>query len=67
MKGGQQAVAVGKIDQHLIAGLRHRRVVPEKMPYGLQVAANPWKSLAAEGRENGAGIIANESQPPLRQ
>ena len=66
MKGGQQAVAVGKVDQHLIAGLGHRRVVPEKMPYGLQVAADPWKPLAAEGRENGAGIIANESHPSRR-
>ena len=67
MKGGQQAVAVGKFDQHFLAGIGNRRVMAQVMPDCLQIAADPGKPLATERRQDAAGIIAKKPHPGRRQ
>jgi len=67
MEGGKQAVAIGKIDQYLLAGVGARRIMPQIMPHRLQVAADPGKGLAAKGRYNGPDIISQEPHLPYLQ
>ncbi len=49
MKGGQQTVAVGKLDQHFLAGIGNRRVMAQVMSDGLQIATDPREPLTAKG------------------
>ena len=60
VKGGQQPVAVIKVDQDLLT-VRYRRIMAQEMANGLQITANPGKGLAAEGRNDITGVIAGSS------